>query len=57
MTYKYLVFSGIVVWGKNEISKEYFVNAVQRGDQIVNVAEGTYFDKDANAWQPLQGDE
>lgn len=56
MIYKYLIFSGISVWGKHELTKEYFVNAVQRGDYIVNTQDGTFFDKDDNAWKPIEGD-
>lgn len=55
--HKYLVFSGYTVWGKHEISKEYFVNAVQRDDLIVNTEDGTYFDRETNSWKELQGDE
>lgn len=57
MKYKYLVFSGLTIWGKNEISKEYFVNAIQRGDTIINLTDMTYFDKDDNAWKELEGDQ
>lgn len=56
MNYKYLIFGGVMVWGKNELSKEYFVGAVQRGDYIVNTEDGTYFDKDDNAWKAIEGD-
>ena len=56
MQYKYLVFSGFTIWGKNEITKEYFVAAVQRGDYIVNTEDGTYFDKDTNSWKAIEGD-
>lgn len=58
MKFKYLVItSSDMVWGKNELTKEYFVNAVQRGDGIINLEDGTYFDKDSNAWLPVKGDE
>ncbi len=56
MKFKYLVYSGIGVWGKNEISKEYFIHAVQRGDLIVDLEAMTYFDKDDNEWKPIEGD-
>ena len=56
MIYKYLIFSGVSIWGKHELTKEYFVNAVQRGDYIVNCVNGTFFDKDDNAWKPIEGD-
>lgn len=56
MKYKYLVISPVGAWGKNEISKEYFVGAVQRDDLIINLEDGTYFDKDENAWLPVKGD-
>ncbi len=57
MEYKYLVIKDVIgAWGKHELSKEYFVNAVQRGDLIINTEENTYFDKDENAWKPIDGD-
>lgn len=56
MSFKYLVFTGFSIWGKNEITKEYFVGAVQRGDYIVNTEDGTYFDKDDNEWKAIEGD-
>lgn len=56
MKFKYLVYSGIGVWGKQELSKEYFIGAVQRDDLIVNLEDWTYYDKDENAWLALKGD-
>lgn len=57
MKYKYLVISHFSAWGKHEITKEYFVNAVQRGDLIINTQDGTYYDKEENTWKPIEGDE
>jgi hypothetical protein len=57
MNYRYLIFSGFNVWGKKELTKDYFVNAVQRGDFIVDLEAGKYFDKDNNQWKILEGDE
>jgi len=56
MNYKYLIFSGYNIWGKHELTKEYFVRAVQRGDYIVNTIDATFFDKDDNAWKAIEGD-
>ena len=56
MKYKYLVISHFSAWGKQEIDKEYFVNAVRRGDLIINTEDSTYFDKDENNWLPIEGD-
>lgn len=56
MTFKYLVLTGYTIWGKHEMSKEYFVSAVARGDYIVNTEDGTYFDKDDNVWKLIEGD-
>lgn len=57
MKFKYLVLTGSTIWGKHEITKEYFVRAVQRGDHIINLLDSTYFDKDENAWKDIEGDE
>lgn len=57
MKFKFLIFSGYQVWGKHELTKEYFVGAVQRGDYIVNTEDNTYFEKDDNAWLPIKGDD
>lgn len=57
MSFKWLIFTGFSVWGKNEISKDYFVSAVNRGDYIVNVKDGTYYDKDTNSWKLIEGDQ
>lgn len=56
MKYRYLIFSGFSIWGKHELTKEYFANAAQRGDYIVDTQNGTYFDKDENAWVEIEGD-
>lgn len=56
MKFKYLVISSVGAWGKNEVTKEYFVQAVQRGDLIINLEDGTYFSKDDNVWKPVEGD-
>jgi hypothetical protein len=58
MKYKYLIITTAdMVWGKNELTKEYFVAAVQRGDGIINLEDGTYFDKDTNSWKAVEGDD
>lgn len=57
MKFKYLIVSpALFPWGKDAIDKQYLVRAVQRGDLIINLDEGTYFDADDNAWLPLKGD-
>ena len=56
--YKYLrVTDNTLMWAKNELSKEYFVNAVQSGDALINLEDFTYFDKDDNEWKPIKGDD
>lgn len=58
MTFRYLVITGgDLVWGKHEITKEYFVAANQRGDTIIDLQEGKVFNKDENAWEDIEGDE
>lgn len=57
MNYEYLIFTGFSIWGKHELTKEYFVGAVQRGDYIVNTVDNTYFDKDTNSWKAVEGDD
>lgn len=56
MKFKFLVYSGYSVWGKHELTKEYFVAAISRDDHIINTEDSTYFDKDTNSWKPLEGD-
>lgn len=57
MTFKYLIITDTdMIWGKQELTKEYFVSAVQRGNGIINLEDGTYFDKDSNSWKELEGD-
>jgi hypothetical protein len=55
MRFRYLIISGIV-WGKNEITKEYFVNAIHRGDTIIDLQEGKQFDPEKNEWVDVEGD-
>lgn len=55
MTFRYLIISGIV-WGKDELTKEYFVNSVAHGDTIIDLQEGKIFDKDENTWKDIEGD-
>lgn len=57
MNYRFLVFSGIGVWGKHAITKDYFVAAAKRGDLIIDTQENTYFDADSNSWKAIEGDE
>lgn len=55
--YKYLrVTTNDMLWGKQEISKEYFVSAVQSGDALINLEDMAYFSKDDNEWKPIEGD-
>ena len=56
--FKYLrVTTNDMMWGKHELSKEYFVSAVQSGDALLNLEEMTYFDKEDNEWKSIKGDE
>lgn len=58
MKYKYLRVSGHnTFWGKNEVSKEYFLSVVKVGDDLINLEDMTYFDKDSNEWKPIKRDE
>jgi hypothetical protein len=57
MIYKYLIVTGSMIWGKKTLDKESFVHAVQRSDTILDLEEGTYFDKDDNTWKAIEGDE
>ena len=57
MKFKYLrVTSNDLIWGKNEITKEYFLSVVQSGDALINLEDMTYFSKDDNEWKPIDGD-
>lgn len=58
MKFKYLVISGgDIIWGKQEITKDYFVSAIRRGDTIVNLKQNTVFDAENNKWEDIKGDE
>ena len=58
MNFKYLIIESYdTIWGKHELTKEYFINAVQRGATIVNTEDNTVFSQDDNAWLPIRGDE
>lgn len=55
---KYLrVTTNDMMWGKNELTKEYFVSAAQSGDALINLEDMTYFDKEDNDWKQIKGDE
>lgn len=56
--YKYLrVTSNDMLWGKQEISKEYFISVVQSDDALINLEDMTYFSKEDNEWKPIDGDQ
>lgn len=56
MMYRYLIIDGIV-WGKHELTKDYFVGAVQRGATILDLQENKQFDASENKWVDIEGDE
>ena len=57
MKYKYLrVTTNDMLWGKQELSKDYFVAVVNSGDALINLEDMTYFDKDTNSWKDIEGD-
>lgn len=56
MKFKYLVIYHDMIYGKAEINKQYFVNAVTRGDTIIDLENMTQFDKETNSWKPIEGD-
>jgi hypothetical protein len=56
--YKFLrVTTNDMIWGKQELSKEYFVSAARSGDALINLEDMTYFSKDDNEWKPIDGDQ
>lgn len=58
MAFKYIrVTTGDMIWGKHELSRQYFVSAVQSGDALINLEDMTYFSKDDNEWKPIDGDQ
>lgn len=56
MKFKYLCLYSGIVWGKYELLKADFVRRIQRDELIINLEDQTYFDKDDNAWKPIEGD-
>lgn len=57
MKYRYLKIMAGLIWGKKTLSKEEFVNAIQRGDTIVDLEEMKVFNADENRWEEIKGDE
>lgn len=55
--YKYLKVMAGLIWGKKSLSKEEFVNAIQRGDTIIDLEEMKVFNADENQWEDIKGDE
>jgi len=58
MKYKYLrVTANDMIWGKQEVSKEYFLGVVRSSDALINLEDMTYFSQDDNEWKPIDGDQ
>jgi hypothetical protein len=53
---KYINTNATTIWGKDEITKEYLIGVKQRGDTLINVEDGTYFDIEKNEWVSIPGD-
>lgn len=55
--FKYLrVTTNDMLWGKQEISKEYLIGVAQSGDALIDLDDMSYFDKDTNEWKDIPGD-
>ena len=53
---KYIRTNASVIWGKNEITKEYLIGVKQTGDILIDIENKTYFDNENNQWTDIPKD-
>lgn len=53
---KYIRTNASVIWGKNEITKEYLIGVKQTGDILIDTENATYFDTESNEWKSIPRD-
>lgn len=54
---KYIRTNASVIWGKNELTKEYLIGVKQTGDILINIEDKTYFDTENNEWKKVPSDD
>lgn len=53
---KYIRTNASLIWGKNEITKEYLIGVKQTGDILIDIENQTYFDTENNKWIEIPKD-
>lgn len=54
---KYIRTNASVIWGKNELTKEYLAGVKSVGDILIDIENKTFFDTENNQWKPIPSDE
>lgn len=54
---EYINTNANILWGKNELTKEYLIGVKQRGDMLIDIENKTYFDTENNKWKPIPSDD
>ncbi len=54
---KYIRTNASVIWGKNEITKEYLSGVKVTGDILIDIENKTFFDTEKNIWSPIPSDD
>lgn len=54
---KYIRTNASVIWGKNELTKEYLIGVKNTGDILIDIENKTFFDAENNKWSPIPSDD
>ena len=53
---KYIRTNASVIWGKNELTKEYLIGVKQTGDILIDIESKKFFDTENNEWKDIPRD-
>lgn len=54
---KYIRTNASVIWGKNELTKEYLIWVKQTGDILIDIENKKFFDSENNQWKNIPSDD
>ena len=53
---KYIRTNASVIWGKNELTKEYLIGVKQTGDILIDIESKKFFDTENYEWKDIPRD-
>jgi hypothetical protein len=53
---RYINTNASILWGKDELTKEYLIGVKERNDLLIDIKNETFFNTETNTWDKIKGD-